>query len=388
MISRAGRALLACFLLVLALGGALRDAFAAQTAYFPPAGHWARKPPAAVGMDRAKLAAAIAFAKAHETDWPKDFSRQAEIFGAPLGPVPSDRASANAVVVRKGYVVAEFGDIVRADPCYSVAKSMLSTVAGVALREGRISDLDEPVGARIRDGGYDSSRNARVTWRMHLQQESEWEGELWGKNHDFVGREAFGGGARTPRALREPGTHYEYNDVRINRLSLSYLRLFGNPVPEVFRDEVMRRIGASASWQWFPYRNSYAEVGGTMMPSVSGGTRWGGGVWIGTLDMARFGYLWLRGGRWGDAQIVPIAYVTAALTPGAHGPDYGYLWWLNTRGKNFPGLPADAYAARGTGGNTIFISPGHDLVIVWRWHSEARDTDAAFFRMVVEAIGR
>ena len=107
---------------------------------------------------------------------------------------------------------------------------------------------------------------------MHLQQESEWEGELWGKNHDFVGREAFGGGARAPRPLREPGTHYEYNDVRINRLSLSYLRLFGNPVPDVFRDEVMRRIGASASWQWFPYRNSYAEVGGTMMPSVSGGT--------------------------------------------------------------------------------------------------------------------
>ena len=388
MIPRAGRALLACFALVLAAGATPGAASAGQSAYFPPAGHWARKSPATVGMGPAKLAAAIAFAKAHETDWPKDFSRQAELFGAPLGPVPGDRARSNAVVIRNGYVVAEFGDTGRADPCYSVAKGMLSTVAGIALRDGGIASLDEPVGERIRDGGYDSPRNARVTWRMHLQQESEWQGELWGKMHDFVGNEAFGRGARQARALREPGTRYEYNDVRINRLSLSLLRLSGKPLAEVFRDAVMRSIGASDSWQWVPYRNSYAEVGGRTMPSVSGGSRWGGGVWISTLDMARFGYLWLRGGRWGGRQIIPSAYVAAALTPGAHGPDYGYLWWLNTRGMNFPGLPADAYAARGAGGNTIFISPGHDLVIVWRWHSEARHADAEFFRMIVEAIGR
>jgi len=388
MIPRAGRAVLACVALLLAAGAALCDSPAAQSGYFPPAGRWARISPAAAGMDPAKLAAAIAFARTHETDWPTDFSRQVEMFGAPLGPVPSDRAGTNAVVIRNGYVVAEFGETGRADPCYSVAKSMLSAVAGVALRDGRIADLGETVSARILDGGYDSPRNARVTWRMHLQQESEWEGELWGKKHDFAGRDAFGGGARTPRTLREPGTHYEYNDVRINRLSLSLLRLFGRPVPDVFRGEVMGPIGASDSWQWVPYGNSFAEVEGKRLPSVSGGTRWGGGAWINTWDMARFGYLWLRGGRWGDKQIIPGAYVAAALMASAHGPDYGYLWWLNTGGTNFPGLPASAYAARGAGGNTIFISPGHDLVIVWRWHSEARDVDAAFARMVVAAIVR
>jgi len=85
--------------------------------------------------------------------------------------------------------------------------------------------------------------------------------------------------------------------------------------------------------------------------------------------MARFGYLWLRGGAWSGKQILPTSYVKAALTPSANGPDYGYLWWLNTKGKNLTGLPANAYAALGAGSNTILVSPDHELVIVWRWHA-------------------
>ena len=87
------------------------------------------------------------------------------------------------------------------------------------------------------------------------------------------------------------------------------LRLFKKPVPDVFRDEVMNVIGASNTWQWIPYKNSYADVDGKKLPSVSGGTRWGGGVWINAYDMARFGYLWLRNGKWGNRQIIPPAYV-------------------------------------------------------------------------------
>jgi CubicO group peptidase (beta-lactamase class C family) len=218
---------------------------------------------------------------------------------------------------------------------------------------------------------------------MHLQQESEWEGSLWGKSHDFVGREAFGEGERKPRALQAPGTHYEYNDVRINRFALSLLRTFGRPVPDVFRTEVMDPIGASSTWKWVPYTTSYVDVGGRRMASVSGGTRWGGGMWIHARDMARFGYLWLRGGRWGDRQILPAAFVTAALMPSAHGPDYGYLWWLNTQRKNLPGLPSNAYSARGAGGNTITISPDHDLVVVLRWQ---QGNEAEVVKRVIASI--
>jgi CubicO group peptidase (beta-lactamase class C family) len=355
---------------------------AAQEPYYPPAGSWAKKAPAEVGMDAARLQAAVAFAQTRETNWPKDFSTQEKIFGTLLGPIPSSRAGTNGVIIRHGSVVAEFGDTNAADPTYSVAKSMLATVAGVAVRDGLIPDLDAPVSTLVKDGGYDSAQNAAVTWRHHLQQHSEWDGEMWGKKHDFVGAAAFGDGERKPRALQPPGSYYEYNDVRINRLSLSLLRLFRKTVPDVFRDEVMNVIGASNTWQWIPYKNSYADVEGRRMASVSGGTRWGGGVWINSWDMARFGYLWLRNGRWGTRQIVPEAYVKAALTPSAHGPDYGLLWWLNTRG-GAKTLPTNSFQAQGAGSNTIFVSPDHDLVIVWRWHGGGKEQ---FFRQVIDSI--
>jgi len=356
---------------------------APSTSYFPPAGAWAHQSPAALGMDPAKLAEAVAYASAHETERAKDFSDQQQTFGQPLGSLPTKRAATNGVVIYKGYVVAEFGDTNFVDPTYSVAKSMLSTVAGVAVREGKIPDLNQPVAQLVQDGGYASPHNAPITWKHHLQQESEWEGSMWGKNADFIGREAFGAGERKPRQFGAPGSYYEYNDARINRFALSLLRVFGKPVPEVFQQEVMDPIGASNTWKWVPYTNSYVDINGKLMPSVSGGTRWGGGMWINSWDMARFGYLWLRNGAWNGQQIVPQDYVKAALSPSEHGPDYGYLWWLNTKGKNLPGLPATAYAALGAGSNDIVVSPEHDLVIVWRWHA---GNTAEFAKRVIAAI--
>jgi CubicO group peptidase (beta-lactamase class C family) len=360
-------------------------AFAAPAAapYFPPASGWAHKAPASLGMDPGKLAEAVRYATSHETGRARDFSDQEQTFGERLGSLPTQRAPTNGVVIYKGYVVAEFGDTSYVDPTYSVAKSMLSTVAGVALRDGRIASLDEPVAKSVADGGYASPHNAPITWTEHLQQESEWEGSMWGKNADFVGHAAFGAGERKPRTFQQPGSYYEYNDVRINRLALSLLRVLDKPVPDVFQDEVMNVIGASNTWKWVPYHNSYVDLNGRQVASVSGGTRWGGGMWINSWDMARFGYLWLRGGAWNGRQVMPGSYVKAALTPSAHGPDYGYLWWLNTQGKNLPGLPPTAFAALGAGSNDIVVSPEHDLVIVWRWHA---GNPAEFAKRVIAAI--
>jgi CubicO group peptidase (beta-lactamase class C family) len=351
--------------------------------YYPPAGGWAHKSASDLGMDQGLLDAAVAFARTRESKREMDFSDQERIFGSMLGSVPDIRTRTNGIVVYRGYVVAEFGDTTWVDPAYSVAKSMMSTVTAIAVRDGKIRSLDEPVGRTIRDGGYDSPHNALVTWKMHLQQESEWQGTMFGKKDDFVGKESFGQGERQPREIKPPGTFYEYNDVRINRFGLSLLRIFGQSLPAVFRVEVMDPIGASNTWRWIPYHNSFVEIDGRKLASVSGGTRWGGGMWIHAQDMARFGYLWLRGGKWGGEQIVPPEFVKAALTPSEHGPDYGYLWWLNTQGKNYPGLPASTYGARGAGSNTITILPEQDLVVVWRWHD---GNEAEFVKRVVAAI--
>lgn len=344
--------------------------------YFPAKGNnWVHVAPAKVDMDPALLDQAVAFAKTQETtQMAPDFSTQEEIFGKLLGPMPTSRAATNGIILRHGYIVAEWGDTQRADPTYSVAKSVLSTILGITIERGMIPDIQEPVTKRIHDGGYESDQNKAITWEHHAQQTSEWEGELWGKNSDFVGKEAFGKGERKPRTLQKPGSYYEYNDVRINRLALSLLRLWKKPLPDVVRDEIMDPIGASNTWQYIPYPNAVADVDGRKMPSVSGGTRWGGGLRISARDEARFGYLFLRQGRWGNRQIVSSDWVKRATTPSSVGPDYGYLWWLNTgKGstgkKAWPDAPASSYAALGAGQNTIWVDPEHDLVIVWRWHN-------------------
>src|SRR5260370_671593 len=145
-----------------------------------------------------------------------------------------------------------------------------------------------------------------------LQQSSEWEGMLWGKNATFLGLEEFGEGQRNPRAIEEPGSHYEYNDVRINRFSLSLLRLFGKPLPEVLKENIMDPIGASPNWRWMGYNNSKVDINGRQIESVTGGTRWGGGLWINSEDLARFGLLILNHGKWGNRQIVSEQWLNDA----------------------------------------------------------------------------
>jgi CubicO group peptidase (beta-lactamase class C family) len=344
---------------------------ARQTAgYYPPPGDWQKKSPAEVGMDAGKLGQAIEYAQAHGSTW--DFEKdQVRTFGAPLGPVPKQRAATNGIILRHGYIVAEFGDPKANDPVYSVAKSFLSTVCSLAVAQGLIADVNDPVAKYIHDGGYDSPHNAKITWKNHLQQTSEWEGSMWGKNANFMGAEEFGAGEMKPRAIEEPGSHWEYNDVRINRFSLSLLRLFGKPLPEVLKENIMDPIGASQTWRWMGYYNSKVEINGREIESVTGGTRWGGGLWINSEDLARFGLLILNHGKWKNRQLVSEQWLKDAVTPGEHGPDYGYLWWLNTKREQWPSGPASSFAAIGNGANTIWIDPEHDIVVVWRWCQSA-----------------
>ncbi|MEQ1821136.1 MAG: serine hydrolase [Fimbriimonadaceae bacterium] len=353
----------------------------AQAVYVPGA-TWEHKTPSEMGFDPAALEQAVEFAKTHETDFPKDFSTQEKIFGKKLGPLPKERGSTNGLVIRGGYIVASFGDVDHIDPTYSAAKSFLSSLLGIAVRDRKIPSVKDKVGEVIRDGGYDSPQNSGITWEHHVRQTSEWEGSLWGKNHDFIGEEEFGQGQRKPRKLVAPGEFYEYNDVRVNRFALSLLRIFERPLPDVLKTEIMDPIGASSAWKWVPYDNAVVEMNGKKMPSVSGGTRWGGGLWINSMDQARFGLLFLRQGMWGDREILPKEWVAESVTPGAKNQDYGYLWWLNTRGA-WPGTSKTAYAAVGFGSNTIWIDPEHDLVVVWRWHS---GNGGEFFKKVVEAV--
>ena len=88
--------------------------------YFPAKGEWKTARAADVGMDSAKLQAAVDFAMANAATW--DFDRdQVRTFGTPLGPLPKTRAGTNGIILRHGYIVAQFGDVKANDPVYSVA---------------------------------------------------------------------------------------------------------------------------------------------------------------------------------------------------------------------------------------------------------------------------
>ena len=339
-------------------------------------------------MDDALLAAAVEWAKQQETDMPRDFSTQAEIFGRPLGPVPKTRALTNGIILRNGYIVAEWGETSAVDPTYSIAKSYLSTILGLTIDRGMIKSVKDPVRDLIHDGGYDSEHNAKVTWDHHATQTSEWDGVMFGKSSTFIGKEEFGQSQMKPRELREPGSYYEYNDVRINRMSLSLLELWKRPLPDVLKTEIMDPIGASNTWVYHAYDNATVEIDGAPMKSVSGGTRWGGGLWISTRDHARFGLLILRRGEWDGKRIISESWLQSATSPQGKSPGYGYLWWLNTEGR-WPAAPRASFSAQGAGNNTIWVDPEHDLVVVWRWHrarADGGDAQAEFYKRILAAI--
>ncbi|MBM3571274.1 MAG: serine hydrolase, partial [Alphaproteobacteria bacterium] len=164
----------------------------AAPAYLPADNaNWNAPGASALGFDPQRLAAAIDYARAHETNWPIDLRAHLEQgafepspANAVLGPT-KDRGRPNGLILRHGRIAASWGAPERCDMTFSVAKSYLSLVAGLALDRGMIGDLDEPVirrgGSLADDKGFDPPRNAAITWRHLLQQTSEWEGTLWSK---------------------------------------------------------------------------------------------------------------------------------------------------------------------------------------------------------------
>jgi CubicO group peptidase (beta-lactamase class C family) len=351
-------------------------------------------PPPDAGFNTAMLDEAVRFAAAHETPWPRDLRAHLESgffepppFNEILGPIRA-RGAPNGVILRQGKLAASWGNTRQIDFTFSVAKSYLSLLAGVAVADGLIESLDDNVASTVDDGGFDGPHNGAITWRHLLQQTSEWEGTLFGKS-DVVDRNrnlATEGKGRKgdARPLQPPGTFWEYNDVRVNRLAFALLRRFRRPLPEVFATRIMQPIGASSDWHWHGYRTSSVEIDGRMIESVSGGSHWGGGIEIHAEDQARIGQLMLRRGSWNGARVLPEQWIAESRKPCALNPNYGLLWWLNTNRTRYPSAPPASYAAVGAGGNLTWIDPQHDIVAVLRWTDPASIDQ--FLRLLMAAI--
>lgn len=348
----------------------LPAAATAQRPYFPPRGAWEHRSPGEAGFDPAKLRAAVEYAASSRDTSRTDSTSLANVrateapYNTIIGPWLEARGPTGGMIVRGGRIVAEWGEPKRVDMTFSVTKSFLSTVAGLAVDDRLIPSVDDPVVKLVQTPEFAGDpHNARITWRQLLTQTSEWRGTLWGKP-DWADRFDPAAGRRP---IREPGSAWTYNDVRVNVLALALLDVWRRPLPRVLKERIMDPIGASPTWRWWGYANSWVELDGLRMQSVSGGGHWGGGLQINAEDMARFGLLLLRRGRWNGRQLLSERWIAMATSPTPIQRDYGFLWWLNSDPKEIAAAPATAFSAQGQGGNYIYVDREHDLVVVLRW---------------------
>ena len=361
---------------------------AAQQPYFPDA-DWLVKNPNELKMNKKWLDSAVTFALNNENKVERDLriantkSYAREPGYKIIGPM-KQRGGPAGLVIKNGYIVAQWGDVNRVDMTFSTTKSYLSTVAGLAIDNGLINNVTDKVNQYVWDESFEGEHNAKVTWQHLLTQSSDWSGSLFGL-HDWADRPPKDGDIDEwkNRKLFEAGTNYEYNDVRVNLLAYSLLQVWRKPLPVVLKEKIMDPIGASTTWRWFGYENSYVNMDGLMMQSVSGGGHHGGGIFINTLDHARFGLLFLRNGKWKDQQLLSEKWINAVQQPSVANKNYGYLWWLNTDG-GWKGISPRVYYAAGYGGNYIIIDKQHDLVVVTRWIDDSKI--AEMLQLVVKSV--
>jgi CubicO group peptidase (beta-lactamase class C family) len=361
----------------------------AQTIYFPDT-TWQVKTPSEMKMNEVLIDSAVKFAQANEN---KKFDRDMRIgtlkayANEPdfkiIGPT-KERGGPAGLIIKNGYIVAQWGDINRVDMTNSVTKSFLSTVAGLAIDKRLIKNVTDKVNTYVWDGTFAGPHNSKITWDNLLTQSSDWSGTQFGLA-DWADRPPKEGSIDDwkNRKLNEPGTVFKYNDVRVNVLAYSLLQVWRKPLPMVLKEKIMDPIGASTTWRWFGYDNSFVNIDGIMMQSVSGGGHHGGGLFISASDQARFGLLFLRMGKWKTEQLISEKWVKAVHQSSSANKSYGYMWWINA-GKKWKDISSEIYYADGAGGNYIVIDNEHDLIVVTRWIDESKMDE--FMNLVEQSI--
>jgi CubicO group peptidase (beta-lactamase class C family) len=283
------------------------------------------------------------------------------------------RQTAAVMIVQGGRVVDQWGDLALKVETRSVRKSFLSALYGIHVAEGRI-DLAKTMGdLGIDDKDPSLTKVEKQATILDLLRARS------GVYHE-IGRESpWMKASRPPRSSHVPGEFYYYNNWDFNVLGTIFEKLTGTKIFEEFERRIARPIGM----QDFSVRDGHYETSPESMHrhyifSVT------------ARDMARFGYLYLRAGRWGDQQIVPSDWVERSTTPYSSGlrsdlipfGGYGFMWWTSDWG----------YSALGVGGHVIAVIPRKDLVIVHRVDNNPPRTDSVpywdidtMIRMVIAA---
>lgn len=261
------------------------------------------------------------------------------------------------VVVHGGEIVAEwYADGADADSwaaSWSMAKSVTSAALGVAVEEGLIPSVDESMATYI--DGWAGTDREEITVRDVLQMSSglDWDEAYSGTAGDseivqMVTGESDQLAYAASRPLEyEPGTHWSYSSGDTMLLSGVVEEATGTSLADYAQEVLFEPIGMEPLDWW---QDAEGQTLGYCCVDTT------------SRDFARLGLLYLRGGRWGDQQVVPQAWVEDSLEPAPAAPEgeYGYQWWL----YDDEGLPEDHFAAQGHDGQFIDVFPSLDLVVV------------------------
>jgi CubicO group peptidase (beta-lactamase class C family) len=259
--------------------------------------------------------------------------------------------SAALMIVTDGQVVAAWGDVSRTYHTHSTRKSFMSALFGIYSAEGRI-DTSLTLGKLdIREKGTELTAQEKQATILDLLRSRS------GVYLPAAGEVEAMRDARPPRGSHGPGTFWYYNNWDFNVLGTVFRQLTGADIFEALKTRIADPIGM----QDFDIRQASYEFEPVSMHP---------GYWfrISARDFARFGHLYLRGGRWKDRQIVPKAWVEestrsySTAEPSTTKDGYGLMWWVTTRTDN--GIPAGAFTASGSGGQRLTVLPGIDTVVV------------------------
>lgn len=282
------------------------------------------------------------------------------------------------VIIRHGYLVREFYTfnvlIPTSFDVWSCTKSFTGTAWGLLLEDSRQGrppngqqvDLDSPAYSFIPEGyPLTDPCKEQITIRHLLTMTSGIPGEdagviglptatEHGPFEHALGRCPNRYGRWADKLLAEPGTRWDYSDAGIAHLSLIFAHVMGREMSEYMQERVFDTIGIEGlSWD-------VQGGSGFIGPHTNAHT----GIRISARELARFGYLALHYGVWNGRQLVPRWWMDLATRSSQDlNPSYGYTWWVNAAGTQWPGLPKDAFALSGYRSNRCYIIPSLDLVV-------------------------
>ena len=287
--------------------------------------------------------------------------------------------SAAVMIVEGGLVVAQWGDVERRYKCHSIRKSLLSALIGLHVESGAI-DLDKTLGDLAiddREGLTPREKAARV---IDLVMARSGIYHPTGHETDFMKN------LKPARGSQGTGTWWVYNNWDFNALGTIFEQLTGRDIFEEFRD----RIAAPLGMQDFRYDDTRKDGEHVSFDTT---VHRAYPFRMSSRDLARFGLAYLRGGRWGDAQVIPEKWVRMSVRPYSHAGDrgaYGYMWWVARGDIHFPqmSVPPGTYSARGAGGHYLVVVPSLDLVVVHRADTDVpdRQVDGFAFGALLETI--